>query len=135
MSIRDRNISKAAGIANECISASFVTATSQTALAVLKVTPGYAFTVTRVSVFATAVTATVSVDVAIGSTSVLTGVITPVAGAETAGTVVSTSAAIGGHADQLVIKYTTNGTGAMTNPSVTVWIRPHGMEGELKIKG
>lgn len=98
------------------------TAVSQTGKAVDGVTPGYAFQVARVEVDALTVTATISIDVQIGTTSVLSAPITPVAATPTAG-VLGTSV-LGGAASVLSALYTSNGTGALTNGYVTVWLKP-----------
>lgn len=113
--------------------------TSTTASAVLQysATPGYRFRVERVDIFATAVTATITVDVQIGAVSVLTTALTPVAN-----TVVSATAANSGmvasvttrtataDTDAINVRYTTNGTGAATKLIATVWIRPYPLNGE-----
>lgn len=137
MAIRDRNISKDADVALKPVRLHLgTTAVSQTAKKTDAVTPGFPFTVEKVEAYALTVTATISVDVHIGSTSVLASTITPVADTPTAGTLSSTLAnRVGDSDDILSVKYTTNGTGAATNGVVTVWIRRHGMDGETQTKG
>lgn len=132
MSIRDRNISKSAKTALRPVRLVLgTTATGQTAKRTDAVTPGYAFVVDSVEAYALTVTATISVDVQIGTTSVLSSAITPVADTPTAGTLTTTAASLIGDSDDVLsLKYTSNGTGAATNAVVTVWIRPHGMEDE-----
>lgn len=108
------------------------TAINQTDTKALGLIPGFKFEVERVEVWASAVTATISVDVKIGTVSVLTGVITPVAGAATLGTLVSVRDTKRGSAtSQLNVEYTTNGTGAATNLRVTVWLRAYPLNGEV----
>lgn len=137
MGVGTRNIDKASAVGLEFVQLPLgTTAVSQTATLAYAFKPGYAFTVASVQVYAAAVTATATVDVQIGTTSVLTGQITPVAATVVAGTLSSTKANIvGGAADTISLKYTTNGTGAVTAGTVTVAIRPSGMEGDLQIKG
>ena len=137
MAIRDRNISKDASVARECLSMALgTTATGQTAALTNAITPGFSFRVVKVSVFAETVTATISVDVQIGGTSVLASAITPVAGTETAGTISATNAnQIGGSSAQLQFKYTSNGTGAATGCVANVWIVPLGLEHDPKTIG
>lgn len=108
------------------------TAVSQTALLAGAWTPGHKFQVTKVTVMATGVTATISTDVQIGGVSVLTGAITPVAGTETAGTLVSTLASLRGSATgQVQVKYTSNASGAAVNLVVRVQIRVYPLNGEV----
>ena len=108
------------------------TAVSQTAALFGAQTPGVRFQVTKVSVFCTAATATIAVGVEINGVSVITAGITPVAGTEVAGTLVSTLATLRGSAtQQLQIKLTTNSTGAATNLVVFVQLRPYPSFGEI----
>ena len=108
------------------------TAISQTSILFGAQTPGVRYQVTKVSAFSTAVTASVAVDVQLNGVSVLTGAITPVAGTEVAGTLVSTLASLRGKStDQIQIKLTTNGTGAATNLVVYVQVRPYPSFGEI----
>lgn len=109
------------------------TAVSQAAVLFGAHTPGVRYQVTKVTVFATAVTATISVDVQIGGVSVLTGLVTPVAGTEVAGTLVATQATLRASSatSQLQVKLTTNGSGAATNLVVHVQLRPYPSFGEI----
>jgi len=132
MSVTDARVNKSANHAVHTLNFPITTAISQTALLAGAWTPGFKFQVIKVSVFATAVTATITADVQIGGTSVLTGAVTPVAGTETAGTLSSTLKNVRGSASQqLQIKYTSNGTGAGTNLMVSVQIRPYPLNGEI----
>lgn len=137
MGVGTRNIDKASAVGLEAIQMPLgTTSVSQTATLAYAFKPGFPFTVASVQAWASGVTATASADVQIGGVSVLTGPITPVAATVTAGTLSSTKAnVVGGAGDTLQLKYTTNGTGVITNGTVTVWIRPSGMEGDLQIKG
>jgi hypothetical protein len=132
MAVKDRNVLPTAGIAKECVLlVAPATAVSQAALEVDEVVPGFAFQVVRVEVHATAVTATISADVRIGTTSVLSSAVTPVANTATAGTLSSTLSALrGSSTDALRLHYTSNGTGAATSLKARVWIRPQSMNGE-----
>ena len=128
MAVTDKKITKNAYAAHHVVQANVTTATGQTGLLVYAWTPGFAGKIHKVSCFASSVTATISVDVQIGGTTVLTGQITPVAGSEVAGTLSSTLSAIRFKStDQIQVKYTTNGSGAATNLSVTVQVRPYPM--------
>lgn len=129
--IKDYKMDPSGGASTHTLAFPFITAVSQTALVVGSWTPGYRFQVRKVSVYATAVTATITTDVFIGATSVLTGAITPVAATETAGTLSATLSALRGvSTSAITVKYTTNGSGAATNLVVRVQIRPYPMSGE-----
>jgi hypothetical protein len=133
MAIRSRNVKKTAALGKECVQLALgTTATGQTAKRTDGVTIPYPFQVLAVEVYALTVTATISVDVQIGSTSVLSAAVTPVADTPTAGTLSSTVANTqgAGTTSVLSLKYTSNGTGAATNLYASVWIRPLGMEGD-----
>jgi len=109
------------------------TATGQTSKQTDGVIPGYDFRIVKVEVNALTVTATISVDVLIGSTSALASAITPVAATPTAGSLSTTLANVCGvSTDAINLQYTSNGTGAATNGYVSVWIRPQPMNGEIR---
>lgn len=129
--IQDKAMAPGGAAALSPLVVGITTAINQTATVALGVIPGFRGEVVKVEVWASAVTATISADVAIGSTSVLTAAVTPVAGTATAGTLATTRSTRQFLAtDQLNIKYTTNGSGAATNLKVTVWVRPYPMAGE-----
>lgn len=134
MAVKDINIDRTrANFAKELIRLQIgTTAVSQTAKQPDGVIPGFAFEIVKVEVNALTVTATISVDVLIATTSVLTGAITPVAATPTAGTLSSTLATKRGSATEAInVQYTSNGTGAATNAIVSVWIRPVPANGEV----
>jgi len=134
MAVSDKKILNNAGVAQHCLNVPITTATGQTGLSVELFTPGFPFQITGVSVFASAVTATISCDVLIGSTSVLSSAVTPVANTETAGTLSSTLANRRGSASgQIKVQYTTNGSGAATNLHVKVSYRPYPMNGDAAL--
>lgn len=108
------------------------TSTGQTDLEVREVRPGFNFQIVKAECHCTAYTATASVNVLIGSTSALASAITPAAGNVVQGTLSTTMANRRGNTtDNIVVQYTTNGSGVITNGSVTVWIRPFPMNGEV----
>jgi hypothetical protein len=133
MSVTDLKINKNALAATHSQSFPITTiATGQTAALVGAYAPGKRFQVTRVSVFATGVTSSITVDVQIDGVSVLTGQVTPVAGTEAIGTLVASQKTLRGtNASQLQVKYTTNGSGAAVNLVVRVQIRPWPLNGEI----
>lgn len=129
--ITDKAIEPGAAVALTPIVCSITTATSQTGRVSLATIPGFNGQVEKVEAWATAVTAAITVDVAVGSTSVLSAAITPVADTVTAGTLSSTITACRfTSTDQLNFKYTTDSAGAATNLKITVWVRPYPMNGE-----
>ena len=136
--IRDKHISRGARVALTCVNLELgTTATSQTAKVADSTVPGYALEIVRVEVNAITVTATISVDVQIGTpggsfATALASAITPVAATPTAGTLASTIGAKRGAATEAIaLLYTSNGTGAATNGRVRVWIRPVPLNGEV----
>ena len=134
MSTQDRNTHKDAYIARECVLlVAPATATAQADLEVDEIVPGFPFEVVRVEAHATAVTATITLDVKIGTTSVLASAITPVANTATAGTLSTTLASRQGAASTSTIRlhYTSNGSGAATSLKARVWIRPLGLAGDV----
>ena len=133
MAVKDRNVSPASNIGVKAIRLAIgTTATGQTAKVPDAVTPGFDFQVVRVEANALTVTATISFDVLIGSTSCLASAITPVPATPTAGTLSTTLANRKGSSTAILkAAYTSNGTGAATNGFVTVWIRPQHMNGEV----
>lgn len=133
MAIRSRNVKKTAALGRECVQLALGTsATSQTAKRTDAVTIPYPFQIVSVEVYALTVTATISLDVQIGSTSALSAAVTPVADTPTAATLSSTVASTQSTSSTSVLslKYTSNGTGAATNAYASVWIRPLGMDGD-----
>jgi hypothetical protein len=133
MAVRDITMDKNSKTPLKCITLQLgTTATGQTGKKTDGTVPGFAFQVVKVEVNALTVTATISMDVQIETTSVLTGAVTPVAATPTAGTLSSTLASIRGSAtDAINLLYTSNGSGAATNGVARVWIRPLPMNGEV----
>lgn len=133
MSVKDINISRTANVGKKCIRLALgTTANSQTGLKVDGVVPGFAFEITKIEVFALTVTAAITVDVQITTTSALASVITPVAATPTAGTLATSLAAVRGSATEAInLLYTTDGAGAGTNGHVAVWIRAVPANGEV----
>lgn len=132
MGIRSRNIKKTAAVGRETVDLLYgTTAVSQAGKRADAQTIPYAFQVVAVEAYALTVTATISFDLQIGATSVLSGAITPVADTLVAGVLSATVANTQGAAGSVLsAKYTSNGSGAATNAGLNVWIRPLGMEGD-----
>ncbi|MCK5651200.1 MAG: hypothetical protein KAJ42_07480 [Gemmatimonadetes bacterium] len=98
-------------------------AVSQTALELFQHTPGYAFQIVGFTVYAVSVTAVVSLNLLIGSTSVITAVLVPVAAAEAAATIKSDGSEYGADDDIVYIQTTTDGAGDVTGANINIWIR------------
>lgn len=133
MAITDRKLAKGSATPLKPIRLVIgTTATSQTAKKTDAVSVPFDFKVHAVEVNALTVTAGITLDVKIGSTSVLTGRVTPVAATPTAGTLSTTLATTKGASGAVLsCDYTSDGTGAATNAVVTVWVRPRPLNGEL----
>ena len=110
----------------------FTSATGQTDKVVRRIKPGYRFEVVEVQVDVDTVTATISANAKIGSTSVLASAITPVAATPTNGTMATSRSARRGSATSVLsLMYTSNGSGAVTNGAFLVTIRPYPLNGEV----
>lgn len=134
MGIRDSQLQASSRTGDKCLTFPFIiaSATSQTALKVRGATVPFPFLITRVEVFAKTVTAVLSVDVQIGTTTVLSAVITPVADTPTAGSLSTTRTSLTGASGDIVnVLYTTDGSGAFTGTDVKVWLRPQPATGEV----
>ncbi len=130
--INDKAIEPTAATPRTAIPLEVVTALSLTSAVVASVQPGYAFEVVKVEDYARTVTATISYDCKIGSTSVLSATATPVAATRTTRTLATSRATRRGTSTSAInIELTTNGTGAAVNMKVTVWIRPYPLNGEV----
>lgn len=93
----------------------------------------YGWVVENVQAYARTIVATAQVDVQIGAVSVLTGLLTPSGGNAPGafGTLVAPALRRGKLTDQLNLRITTNGTGTLTDLTVTVIIRPFPAGGEV----
>jgi hypothetical protein len=132
MAVLDRKIHKNANVARDHIAFEVATVVSLTDAKVGAYKPGFAFQVVGVQVFARTVTATISVQVKIGTVSVLTGAVTPVAATLTEGTLSGTLANVrGSKSDTIFVELTTNASGAATNLGVVVIIRPVPLNAEI----
>jgi hypothetical protein len=96
-------------------------AISQTAAEVFQYTVPENASLVSVRVYCTATAATASVDVKNQGATVLTGVVTPVAGSDVAGALTGGAAALTA-ADVLTVLVTTNGSGTITDLQVVLEI-------------
>lgn len=127
MAVRDINIDSTAKTARKILVVPIVTAISQAGVVFWKYTPGYAFRITSVRNFARTVTATISFVVKVGTRTAVAAA-TPVAATDTVNTLSTTLANLRGTASEAItIELTTDGSGAATNLSVEIEIRPLGL--------
>lgn len=127
MGVRDINIDRSAKTPRKIFVIPVVTATGLTDAVVYKYTPGYAFRVTRIRSYARAVTATITAVVKVGTRTAMAAA-APVQTVDTAHTLSTTAANLRGTSTEaLSIELTTNGSGAATNLSFTIEIRPLGL--------
>lgn len=132
MSVTDQRINKNASVAKQTIDASVTTLTASATTTVYSTKPGYKYQILKVEVFCAGTVSNTTVDVQIGSTSVLTGVITPVSGSIVLGTLSGTLATIRGSATAaLNVKTICLGSPTCPNLSVTVTLRPYPLNGEV----
>lgn len=133
--VTDKKMDPGANAVKECLAFALgTTATGQTGKRTDAMTVGFPFKVVRVEAYALTVTAVISLDVQIGTTSVLASAITPVADTPTAGTLSTTNANLIGTSTSVIsFKYTSDGAGAATNCFVNVWVRPEPLNGEVAL--
>lgn len=133
MAITDRKVHPSAHLADQIWQAVRDTvAASQTDLAVGIHRPGYRFRVLDVEVFCSALTGTVSIDVKIGTVSVLNAVITPTAGARVAGVLSAAIADVVGKAtEDINVEVTTAASSSVDDLVVTVKYRPYPVNSEV----
>lgn len=105
---------------------------SQTDLKIGVHRPGFRFRVVGVEVFCSALAGTVSVQVKIGTVTVLNAAITPAAAARVAGVLSATLASlIGGAAEDINVEVTTAATSTLDNANVSVVYRPYPLNAEV----
>jgi hypothetical protein len=105
--------------------------TSQTSKNGFKFTPGVAFQIEEVQVYCLTTVATLTFNVLIGTTTVLTAQITPVADTVVLGSLLSSVVSLRGKAtDQISVQYTSGASGAAVDLSVTVAWRQYPCDGE-----
>lgn len=111
---------------------SIVTAVSQADVIAEKIKPGFDFEIVRVENWARTEAGAVSCDVKIGATSALSAALAFATATRGEATLSATQANRRGDQDaEINVHYTSDGTGALTNGHVTVWIRPFPMHGDV----
>lgn len=132
MAFTKRHIHKDDDLGLKCLIVGVNPAVSLTGLFLDKHTIPFAFEVRRVAFYSRVIAGSVSLDVVIGTQSVLASALTPTGSAtEDVPTLNATLANLRGAANAVLgIKVTTDGTGAVTNGHFKIWIRPRGMGGD-----
>ncbi len=134
MAITDRKVHRNAHLAKkvyEAVRGPQVPA-SQTDLKIGIHRPGYRFRVAAVEVFCSALAGTVTVQVKIGTVTVLNAAITPAAVARVAGVLSATLASLVGSATEDVnVEVTTAAASTIDNLAVTVVYRPYPVNAEV----
>lgn len=126
--MKDTRLTRQSKVALKHLIVPIVTAVSLTDANVFRFTPGYGFRVEGVSTFCRTKAGAVTADVLVGATVVANDAAFT-ANAEVAATL--TEAARKGKAsDEVLVRITTDGTGALTNGVVVVTLRPYPLGGE-----
>lgn len=131
--IRDQGVHRTANFPRLPYVNEIVTAISLTGAVVSSILVGYKFEIVRVRSFCRTKAGAVSYVVKAGArTAVSAGVFT--AATDVAATLSTTKANLRGTASEAVtIELTTDGTGALTNGKVLIWIKPWPLNGELGV--
>jgi hypothetical protein len=134
MSITDRKVHPDARLADKIYNAYRDTiVASQTDLKTGIFRPGYRFRVVGVEVFCSALTGTVSVQVKIGTVSVLNAAITPTAAARVAGVLSATLAnLVGKSTEDINVEVTTAAASTLDDVNVAITIRPYPVNQEVE---
>ena len=130
IAVKDTKIAADAKVAIERLVVPVVTAISQTAISVLTVRLGHSFEIVSIQTYCRAKAGSVSGDVLIGAVAVATITFT----AATRTDMVLAAALAdrrGGAADDIVVRYTSDGTGVLTNGVVVVSYRPVPLQGDV----
>ena len=131
MAVQDKNVHPDANFAKECHVIAIPTAVSQTGVVAASITPGYAYEVVRVRSYCRVKAGAVSGAVKVGGTFSVASV-TFTQATEVAQTLSTTrSDNCGSATDAITVEYTSDGTGALTNGLVMVWIRPQPLNGQV----
>lgn len=131
MAVRDRHIDRDARVARETITIPLVTAVSQTDVVAHSFTPGFPFEVVAVSTYNSNKAGAVAGVLKVGGRTAVAAV-SFTDETEVEQTVTDTVAnRRGSAAEAITLEYTSDGSGALTNGSVSVTIRPLGLRGEI----
>ena len=132
--IGDLKVDPAAGFAKDTIIVPWVSAVSQTNASLAKLLPGYAFTVEKVESFCRTKAGTITFDVLVDSAVVVNDG-APVADTRTEHSFESGYGTIyarrGSKTSTLTARFTSDGSGAVTNGFIAITIRPFPAGGEV----
>lgn len=132
MAVKDINILPSSQIAKERMTANITTALTQTNTVAFSYTPGFRFQVTRVRSYCQTKAGVVTARVLVGGRVAASCTFT--SATELAQTLSATLANLRGSATEAVtVDFTTDGSGVLTNGSVTFEIRPYPMAGEAAV--
>lgn len=130
MSVKDSNVAITAKTPRKSMEVGITTAVSLAGVVVFKCTPGYRFRLVGASDFARTVTAAITYVVKIGGRIAVASV-APVAATETVRSLSATLANLRGSATEAItVELTTDGSGAATNLTLLLQIRPLGLAGD-----
>jgi len=129
MAVKDKNILPDAAVASRLVTINPVTAVSQSGVVIWSFTPGYAFQVSKCTTFCNTKAGTVTAALKVGSNTASTLAFT--AATEVTATLSSTLANLrGSSTDTITLALTTDGSGALTFPTINITFRPFPMNGE-----
>jgi hypothetical protein len=119
-------------MASETVSATLVTAISQTGVVAWSLTPGFAFQITRIRTYCLLKAGVCTGNVKIGTRTAAPLVFT--SATELAAVLSTTLANLRGSATEAItVEYTTDGSGVLTNGGVFISYRPYPMRGEATV--
>lgn len=131
MLVTDEKIDKDAAVGREKITVPVETAVSLTDAEILEIVPGFAFEVVSIESYCRTKAGAVSAEVKVGGNAATATGVTFTAATRVANSLSATYAnKRGSETDTLTVEITTDGTGALTNGSIVITIRPQNMRGD-----
>ncbi len=136
MAVNSKKVLGTDPVALKCIVVPITTAISQTNKSVFNLVPGFAGIITKILVHSSTLAGTCTVQVRTGGASFAAGrsantAVSPTADAATVAVLSTTLANLKFSATESIrVGYTTNGSGALTNGSCTIFYRPFPMGGD-----
>lgn len=132
-SVRSLRGQPADPLGQDSFAIALVTAISQTGVVAFSYTPGYRFKIVRVRSYCLLKAGTVTATLLVGARTAVTTIGFTTA-TEVAQTLSTTAANIKGSATEaIILQYTTDGSGVLTNGFVIVDFRPFPMRGESAV--
>lgn len=136
MAVNSKKVLGTDPVALKSITVPITTAISQTNKSVFAVVPGFAGLITKILVHSSTLAGTVTVEVRTGGANYAAGrvantAVSPTADAATVATLSTTLANRKFSATEAIrVGYTSNGSGALTNGTCTIFYRPFPMGGD-----